>query len=79
MINETTKPESSTELGGRVDPVVMRVLTEMFEADTDYGCGFYNHEPWREAYAKLQKIAGYKGSTTVFDGEFEDFSKLPDE
>ena len=28
MINETTKPESSTELGGRVEPVVSSELVE---------------------------------------------------
>ena len=70
--------ETNDAVTSPVERLVMRVLTEMFEADTEYGCGFYGYEPWRQAYAKLQKIAGYKGATTVFDDEFDDFDKLPD-
>jgi len=70
-MSEVTKKEVTEQL-------IVSVLTDMFEADNEYGCGFYTYPPWREAYAKLQKIIGYKGGTAVFDDEFCDFNDLPD-
>ncbi len=53
-----------------------KTINEMFAADTEYGSGFYNHEPWRVAYAKLQKMVMYKGNTTVFDPLCDDIEDL---
>lgn len=70
-MSETSKAAADSEL-------VMRTLVEMFRADTEYGCGFYNYQPWRDAYAKLQRLSGYSGATAVFDGTPEDLDDLPE-
>lgn len=56
---------------------IRQVALEMFEADNAYGCGFYSDDRWRFAYAKLQKLVGYRGETAAL-GEFDNFDKLPD-
>lgn len=47
--------------------IIMRVLKEMFQADSDYGCGFYGDQRWRKAYKQLQILSGFKGETSVLD------------
>lgn len=32
------------------------LLSELFAADDDYGCGFYNTYRWRESYDKLREM-----------------------
>jgi hypothetical protein len=34
------------------------LLVEMFKAQDEYGCGFYNQKPWCEPYYKLREIMG---------------------
>ncbi|MDH4276328.1 MAG: hypothetical protein OEW08_14950 [Gammaproteobacteria bacterium] len=53
-----------------------KVALEMFEADNACGCGFYNDDAWRTAYAKLQKLVGYKSETAVL-GMLNTFDDLP--
>lgn len=56
---------------------IKSLLREMFQANHDYGCGWYGDDRWRTAYAKLQKVSGYKETTSVL-GEYDKFDDLPD-
>lgn len=35
---------------------IKSLLSEMFEAEESYGCGFYNHKRWTTPYNELKKI-----------------------
>jgi hypothetical protein len=59
------------------DEKIRQVALEMFKADTAYGSGFYNYDDWLLAYAKLQKLIGYREETSVL-GENDSFDDLPD-
>jgi hypothetical protein len=37
---------------------IKALLREMFKADREYGCGFYNDERWLAAYRELQRAMG---------------------
>jgi hypothetical protein len=54
---------------------IVKVALEMFEADHKYGCGFYAYQTWRLAYAKLQKLVGYRDTTSVLN-EYDNFEDL---
>lgn len=57
---------------------IIKALNNMFEADHEYGTGFYNSDAWCLEYAKLQKLIGYKKTTSVFDPELQKFYDLPE-
>ena len=58
---------------------IREVALEMFRADhlSIGGVGFDQDDAWWLAYAKLQKLIGYKEETSAL-GENDDFNDLPD-
>lgn len=56
---------------------IKQIALQMFEADEAFGCGFYQDDDWKLAYAKLQKLVGYRGETAAL-GDVSKFDKLPD-
>lgn len=48
---------------------VEQLLVDLFLADHEYGCGFYNDERWLAAYKSLRQLVKHRlpPSTGLFD------------
>jgi len=37
---------------------IIDTLNSMFDAEEEYGCGFYDHAPWTLKYDELRRMTG---------------------
>lgn len=48
--------KAGIEEGRRQEEAIRQTAQAMFEADDNYGTGFYNDEAWRREYGKLREL-----------------------
>lgn len=42
---------------------IKSLAKEMFRAEDEYGCGFYNEDSWCDKYELLKRMSGYEANT----------------